>query len=84
MTLRERARQHVGAANHPRQIFEPPRGAQAVDAMMWNLVVGSLERLHRAHADGEHALFEAYVDAHVRILEAIAERPSRLELGQAR
>lgn len=76
MTLRERARQHVGVANRPHRRFDPPVGAQGVDAMMWNLVVGSIERLHRAHADGEHPLFEAYIDAHVRILEAIAERPS--------
>ena len=40
----------------------------------------AVERLHRSHADGEHCLFEAYVDAHVRILEAIAEHPS----GRAR
>lgn len=80
MTLRERARSHIGAANRPRRLLDPPAGAQGIDAMMWNLVVGSLERLHRAHADGEHGLFEAYVEAHVRILEAIAEHPS----GKAR
>lgn len=84
MSLRERARQHVGAANRPRQLLDPPVGIQGVDAMMWNLVVGSLERLHRAHAEGEHPLFEAYVESHVRILEAIAERPSRQDPGKAR
>ena len=74
MTIRERAWKHVGAANRPRSPWDPPPHAPAVDALMWNLIVGSLERLHRAHADGEHPLFESYVDAHVRILEAIAER----------
>jgi hypothetical protein len=74
MTIRERAWKHVGAAHRPRQMLDPPAHAHGVDAMMWNLVVGSLERLKRAHADGEHDLFDAYVDAHLRILEAIAER----------
>ena len=76
MTIRARALAHVGAAETSRAPLEPPAGCHPFDRVMWRCVVSSLETLAPLGVDGEQPLLDSYVDAHIRILETIAERRS--------
>ncbi len=63
-----RAAQTAGTPPPP-----PPPGLDAAATIMWRTTVASLAALQPLGIDGEHALLDAYFEAHVDLLLAIVE-----------